>query len=78
MTQLDDLTAALTGVSDKVDAVGTQVALIATEVADLLTMLSNLPHSPDLAAAIAQVNGIATKLDGVSAALAAIPPDPAA
>jgi peptidoglycan hydrolase CwlO-like protein len=63
MAQLDDLQAALTEIGTKVDGV-------ATEVADLIAKLKALPPSVDLTAAIAQAQGILTKLQ-------AIPPEPA-
>jgi hypothetical protein len=62
MAQLDDLKAALAGVSTAVDALG-------VEVADLIAKLSTTPPPTDLTEVIGMAQSIADKL-------AAIPPEP--
>ena len=88
MTQLDDLTAALTAVQASltqlgadVGGVSTDVGTVAAEVQTLITMLGQPPV--DLSAAIAQAQSIAsglssidTQVTGIDATLKSIPPAP--
>lgn len=88
MAQLDDLQAALTGISDKVDDVDTKldgvrasIMTVDQEVKDLIALLAAGPT--DLTAAIAQAQAISGHLDAVGGevqtaqdALGAIPPKP--